>query len=127
MMLYYNILFTNLIQDISKLLTLHQLQAAMNSSGIPTIQKFSAWRIALLCAALVCAQLLEAGHALDPDCEEHSCVLCQSGAEDEQVGPAPVSSDLDGYSPRPLTLAIISRVCLTEGNLTIRAPPTLSS
>lgn len=116
-----------MIQNISKLLNLHQLQAAMNSSGIPTIQKFSAWRIALLCAAFVCAQVLEAEHALDPDCEEHSCVLCQSGAEDEQMGPASVSCVLTGYSPRSLTVAILSRVCLPVGNLTIRAPPTRSS
>jgi hypothetical protein len=99
----------------------------MNTSGIPTILKFSAWRIALLCAALVCVQVLEAEHALDPDCEEHSCVLCQSGAEDKQMGPASISSVLAGDSPRPLTVAILSRVCPPVGNLTIRAPPTTSS
>lgn len=125
-MLYYNI-FSNLIQDISNLLTLHQLKAAMNCSSTPTIQKFSTWRITFLCVALICAQVLEAEHALDPDCEEHSCVLCQSGAEAEQMGPTPVSADLAGYSPRPLTFAILSRFCLLKGNLTIRAPPLLYS
>lgn len=99
----------------------------MNSSSTPTIQRFSVWRIVLLCAVLVCAQVLEAEHALDPACEEYSCVLCQSGAEDEQMGPTPVSADLAGYSPRPLTFAIPSHICLLKGNLTIRAPPVLCS
>ena len=112
--------------SINSVLILHQFQAAMNSTGIPTILRFSGWRIALLCAALLCAQVLEAEHALDLDCEELSCGLCQSGAEDEQVAPAPVSADLDGHSRCPLTFVIFSRDSQPEGKSKIRAPPTFS-
>jgi|GEM_PF-1247721 len=89
-------------------------------------QGFFQWRVFLLCAILLFAQVLEAGHASAPDCDEQHCLLCHASTDDEHYS-NPLAFR---YAPRfsELFLALVS-VMLNNSlaaSLPIRAPPQFS-
>jgi hypothetical protein len=85
-------------------------------------QGFLHWRVFLLCAILFFAQVLEAGHASDPDCDEQLCLLCHASIDDEHHSSKPGFSLSTTFTK--LSLALVS--VLLDKTFTassIRAPP----
>lgn len=89
-------------------------------------QSFFRWHIALLCAVVLVAQVLEAEHAAAPDCDEHFCVLCHGNGDDEHLDVRLASNYSSDFKAQTPALVVLELDNSPAGNLPIRAPPQFS-
>jgi|TARA_B110000211_G_scaffold226820_1_gene280852 hypothetical protein len=92
----------------------------------PRKQGFLHWRVFLLCAILLFAQVLEAEHALDPDCDEQLCLLCHASIDDEHQGSRPSFSHPTTFTELSLALISVMLDKTFTASSPIRAPPQFS-
>jgi hypothetical protein len=86
-------------------------------------QGFLHWRVFLLCAILLFAQVLEAGHASDPDCDEQLCLLCHASIDDEHLSSRPGFSHPTTFTELFLALVGVMLDKTLTASSPIRAPP----
>ncbi len=86
-------------------------------------QDFSRGRIVLLCALVLGAQVLEAGHAEEPDCNELNCLFCHVSAEEDRTsaGQSPQTAFSLGEQNQTFVEPSLSKA--PDSTLSIRAPP----
>jgi len=79
----------------------------------------------LLCVLLLGAQVLEAGHAEEPDCNELTCLFCHANAEEDSATPNQFlrTAFLRGEENRTFLESSLSKA--PDSTLSIRAPPQL--
>ena len=86
-------------------------------------QVFSRGRIVLLCSLLLGAQVLEAGHAEEPDCNELTCLFCHANAEEDSATPNQFLRTAFFYEEENRTFSESSLSKAPDSTLSIRAPP----
>jgi hypothetical protein len=89
-------------------------------------QSFHHWRVLLLCAILSFAQVLEAGHASDPHCDEQLCLLCHASGDDEHASSRSVLSHPSACAELSLALVGVMLNKTLAVSSPIRAPPQYS-
>jgi hypothetical protein len=87
---------------------------------------FLHWRVLLLCAILFFAQVLEAGHASAPDCDEQLCLLCHASNDDEYHSSKLGFSHSSTFTELFLALVSVMLDKTLAVNSPIRAPPQFS-
>ena len=81
--------------------------------------------IAVLFAALICSQFIEASHLLEADCQEQNCFICPTSGDDKYIPPISQSED---YSLKKFVSVFYDDWISSDSiklNLPIRAPPLI--
>ena len=86
-------------------------------------QNFLNWCVFLLCAIFLSAQVLEAEHASEPNCDEHLCLLCQANIDDENHCSRPDFSYPTTFTELFLALISVMLDKTFTASSPIRAPP----